>query len=174
MPSFDKLYTIPVTSKNRILGSPGGRYMNSRNRALALAMLVSLSAMSAAAQTASSTEGTINGTITDSSGAVLPGVRITLSGSAVMGTPVTTTDQNGAYRFPALAPGDYKLVFEQTGFGSVTREGIRITLGFTATVNVEMKPGAVSENVTVTGESPVIDVQSNSVSTSLDAGKMAS
>ena len=147
--------------------------MNFQHRALASTLLLVLFAASASAQTASSTEGTINGTVADSSGAVLPGVKITLSGPAVMGTPVTTTDQNGAYRFPALLPGDYKLVFEQPGFGTVTREGIRITLGFTAAVNVEMKPGAVSENITVTGESPVIDVQSNSISTSLDAGKMA-
>ena len=90
-----------------------------------------------------------------------------------MGTPNTTTDQNGAYRLPPLQPGDYNVKFEQSGFSTVTQQGIHLTLGFTATVNVEMKPGAVSENVTVTDEAPAIDVQANNVSTSLDAQKLA-
>jgi len=90
-----------------------------------------------------------------------------------MGTPSTTTDQNGTYRLPPLQPGDYNVRFEQTGFTTLTQQAIHLTLGFTATVNVEMKPGAVTENVTVTGEAPVIDVQANAVSTALDAGKLA-
>lgn len=115
----------------------------------------------------------IVGTVTDSSGARLPGVKVTATGSAAMGTPNTTTDQNGAYRLPPLQPGDYNVKFEQSGFSTVTQQGIHLTLGFTATVNVEMKPGAVSENVTVTDEAPAIDVQANNVSTSLDAQKLA-
>ena len=127
----------------------------------------------AVAQTASSTEGAILGTVVDSSGASIPGVKVTASGPAAMGTPSTTTDQNGFYRLPALPPGDYKLAFEQSGFGTVTREGIHISLGFTATVNTEMKPGAVAENITISADAPVIDTQSNNVSTTLDAQAMA-
>ena len=141
-------------------------------RSAAVTAILMLFAISLAAQIAGTTEGIINGVVTDSSGAVLPGVKVTASGSAAMGTPSTITDQNGTYRLPALPPGDYKVVFEQAGFGTVTREGIHISLGFTATVNAEMKPGAVSENVTVVAESPVIDVQSNSVSTALDSRQM--
>src|SRR5258708_2777866 len=122
--------------------------MSFHNRAIALASLLACFITCVAAQPASTTEGTINGAVTDISGAVLPGVKVTLSGAAVMGTPVTSTDQNGLYRLPALLPGDYRVVFERDGFGTVTRERIHISLGFTATVNVEMKPGAVSENVT--------------------------
>lgn len=137
------------------------------------AILLSPLAINLPAQIASTTEGTVNGTVTDSTGAVLAGVKVTLTGAAVMGAPSTTTDQNGTYRLPALPPGDYRILFEQAGFGTVTREGIHITLGFTAMVNVEMKPGAVTENVVVVAESPVIDVQSNSVSTSLESRQMA-
>src|SRR5262245_39619541 len=111
--------------------------------------------VSAPAQTVSATSGAINGTATDATKAVLPGVTVTLSGPVVMGTPATVTDQSGVFRFQALAPGDYKLTFDLPGFGSVTREGIHVSLGFTATVNVEMTAAGVTENVTVSGASPV-------------------
>ena len=125
------------------------------------------------AQTVSSTTGSINGTVSDSTKAVIPGVSIALSGPAVMGTPSTVTDANGKFRFASLAPGDYQLVFELSGFGPVTRSGIRVALGFTATVNVEMTPGAVAETVTVSGASPVVDLQSTNVTTHFDAEKLA-
>src|SRR5215471_12209021 len=125
-------------------------------------------------QTASMTAGSINGTVTDTTKAVLPGVTITLSGSSVMGAPTTITDQSGGFRLPNLAPGDYKLTFELTGFGTVTRDGIHVSLGFTATVNVEMNPGAVAETVTVSGASPVVDLQSTNVTTHFDAERLAS
>ena len=124
-------------------------------------------------QTASTTAGSINGTITDTTKAVLPGVTVTLSGPSAMGTPTTVTDQGGAFRLPNVAPGDYKLTFELTGFGSVTRESIHVSLGFTATVNVEMHPGSVAETVTVSGASPVVDLQSTNVTTHFDAEKLA-
>src|SRR5215831_18798101 len=119
------------------------------------------------------TAGSINGTVTDTTKAVLPGVTITLSGSSVMGAPTTITDQNGGFRLPNLAPGDYKLTFQLTGFGTVTRDGIHVSLGFTATVNVDMNPGAVAETVTVSGGSPVVDLQSTNVVTHFDAEKLA-
>src|SRR6476469_2581056 len=102
------------------------------------AALFATAVLSANAQTVSSTTGAINGSVTDSTKAVLPGVAVTLSGPSVMGTPSTVTDASGAFRFPSLPPGDYQLVFELGGFGPVTRSGIRVALGFTATVNIEM------------------------------------
>ena len=119
------------------------------------------------------TSGTISGTVTDATQAVLPNVTVHLSGPAVMGTPTATTDANGYYRFPTLSPGDYKLVFQLEGFGTITREGIHISLGFTATVNVALKPGGVAESITVSGEAPVIDVGANNVTTSLDTQKLS-
>ena len=139
-----------------------------------VAALISRAVASADAQTVSSTTGAINGTVTDSTKAVLPGVSITLSGSSVMGTPTTVTDANGAFRFPSLAPGDYQLVFELSGFGAVTRSSIHVSLGFTATVNIEMTPGAVAETVTVSGASPVVDLRATNVTTHFDAEKLAS
>lgn len=115
--------------------------------AFTLAMLVASGAPYA--QTVSTTTGAINGTATDTTKAVLPGVTVTLSGPAVMGTPTAVTDQNGFFRLPSLAPGDYKLTFELSGFGAVTRENVHVALGFTATVNIEMNPGSVAETITV-------------------------
>jgi Carboxypeptidase regulatory-like domain/TonB dependent receptor len=126
-----------------------------------------------AAQTVTSTTGAINGTVTDSTSAVLPGVTVTLSGPALMGTGTAVTDQNGTYRFSTVAIGDYTLTFELPGFGTVTREGIRVSVGFTATVNTEMSPGSVAENVTVSGASPVVDVQATAINNHFDAEKLA-
>jgi len=138
-----------------------------------LAILLLGAAPFALAQTPSSTVGAINGIVTDSTKAVLPGVTVTLSGPSVMGTPTTVTDATGAFRFGSLAPGDYQLVFELSGFGAVTRPGIRVALGFTATVNIEMTPGSVAETITVSGASPVVDLQSTNVTTHFDADKLA-
>ncbi len=127
----------------------------------------------AAGQTLTATTGAMNGSVVDSTKGVLPGVRVTLSGPSLMGTPSTVTDVAGAYRFSAVPPGEYKLVFELAGFGTVTHEGIRVSVGFIATVNVEMNPGALTENVTVSGAAPVVDVSNSSVATQFDAKKLA-
>jgi Carboxypeptidase regulatory-like domain len=125
-------------------------------------------------QTVSSSAGAITGTVTDSTKSVLPGVIVALSGPAVMGTPITTTSENGTFRFATVAPGEYTVKFELSGFGTVIREGIRVGVGFTATVNTELSPATVAESVTVSGQSPVVDVISNQMTTRYDTGLLAS
>lgn len=103
--------------------------------------------------------GSIAGTVKDATGAVLPDVGVTLSSHALIGGPrAVTTDQHGYYKFLDLKPGDYILKFEMSGFKTLIREGVTITSSFEATVNVQMEVGQVIESVTVSGESPVIDV----------------
>jgi Carboxypeptidase regulatory-like domain len=126
------------------------------------------------AQTVSSSAGAITGTVTDSTKSVLPGVIVTLAGPAVMGAPIVTTGENGTFRFPTVAPGEYTITFELAGFGTVIREGIRVGVGFTATVNTELTPATVAESVTVTGQSPVVDVTSNQMVTRYDTDMLAS
>jgi len=148
--------------------------MTTATRAATVAFVVLAVSGAARAQTVSTTAGAVNGTVTDATKAVLPGVTVTVSGPAVMGAQTTITDRNGFFRVPSLAPGDYKVTFELSGFGTITRENIHVGLGFTATVNVEMSPGSVAETITVSGASPVVDLQSTNVTTHFDTERLAS
>src|SRR2546428_761090 len=103
----------------------------------------------------------IAGAVRDTSGAVLPGVTVEAA-SPVLIEKVRTvvTDAEGRYDIVALRPGSYVLTFSLTGFSTVKREAIELTAGFTATVNAEMRVGALEETVTVSGASPLVDIQS--------------
>lgn len=133
---------------------------------------LALSGLSAA-QTAGGA-GVITGSVTDNTRALLPGVTVTVSGASVMGTPSAVTGEQGTYRIPSLPPGDYTVKFELAGFGTVIREGIRVGVGFTATLNVELNLASVAESVTVSGQSPVVDVTSTTVATRFDEQVLAS
>jgi hypothetical protein len=110
-----------------------------------------------------SATGTIQGRVADTSGAVLPGVTVTASSPSMLGVQTTVTSENGNYRFPAVPPGTYTITYELPGFNTVRREGIQITLGFTANINIELALATLEETVTVTGESPVIDTTATRV-----------
>jgi len=143
------------------------------HRLLVAVSLVFTLTSPAAGQTVSATTGALIGTVTDSTKAVLPGVTVTLSGTALMGTSVGVTDERGNYRFSALPPGDYRVSFELSGFRASMHEGIKIGVGFTGTLNVELIPGAIEETVTVSSQSPVVDVQTTSIVTRFEADKLA-
>jgi carboxypeptidase family protein len=127
----------------------------------------------AGAQMASSTTGAITGTITDATGAVLSGVTVAMSGSAEMGARTATSSSEGFYRFPAIPPGEYSLVFAQRGFTRATRIGIHVGPGFTATVDVRLSVEGVQENLIVTSESAVIDKQSTATGASFNARQLS-
>jgi hypothetical protein len=126
-------------------------------------ILIASMAMLVTAQLAQAqTTGSITGTVTDASGAVLPGVNVTISGDRLIGGPQTqVSDASGTYRFDRLVPGSYNVKFELQGFRTVDRPDVRISAAFVATINGKMEVGAVSETITVTGESPTVDVRSN-------------
>ena len=100
------------------------------------------------------------GAVRDSSGGVLPGVTVEASSPALI-TKVraSVTDDGGQYRIPDLPPGTYKITFTLPGFATVVREGVALTGGGVMTIGAEMRVGALEETITVTGESPVVDVQ---------------
>lgn len=114
---------------------------------------------------AQGTTGSVNGTVSDNTGAILPGVTVTASGSAIMGVQTAVTNEQGQYRFPALPPGTYRLQYQLSGFSTVVREGIVVSLGFTATINVPLQLATIQESVTVTGASPVVDTQNSNIQT---------
>ncbi len=102
----------------------------------------------------------ISGTVRDVTGAVLPGVTVEAGSPALIEKVRTVvSDAAGQYKVVSLPPGVFTVTFSLTGFGSVRREGIELTTGFTATVDSELRVGAVEETVTVSGVSPIVDVQ---------------
>jgi outer membrane receptor protein involved in Fe transport len=111
----------------------------------------------------------LTGTVADSTGAVLPGVTVTTFEQARAGdVQVAITDAGGVYRFPSLIPGTYSVTVELPGFKTVKREGIRLPLGTTITVDVQMGVATQSETITGTAASPTVDVKSSASSTNLD------
>jgi len=115
-----------------------------------------------AAQTGQ-TFGELVGKVTDDQGGALPGVTVTLSGPAVMGTPTATTTGTGQYRFPAVNSGTYNLKYELAGFAPLLREGIVVPVRQTITVDAQMKLASLQETVTVSGSSPTVDVENTKV-----------
>lgn len=129
-------------------------------RALGVAFVILLFTSSGAQ--AQVETGSITGTVTDASGAILPGVTATLTGERLIGGAQSqVTDATGAYRFDRLPPGAYTVKFELQGFKTVTRDDIRVNASFVATVNARLEVGSVSETITVTGASPTVDTRSN-------------
>src|SRR6185503_16785794 len=105
--------------------------------------------------------GTIAGAVKDASGAVLPGVMVEASSPALIEkVRSVVTDGSGQYQIVSLPPGVYTVTFTLAGFSTVKREAIEVNINFTATVNADLKVGTVAETITVTGETPVVDLQS--------------
>jgi hypothetical protein len=105
---------------------------------------------------------TIAGVVKDVSGGVLPGVTVEASSPELIEKVRTViTDGTGQYRIISLRPGIYSVTFSLTGFSSVKREGLEIKVGVVTSVNADLKVGAVEETITVSGETPVVDVQSS-------------
>jgi hypothetical protein len=102
----------------------------------------------------------IAGVVKDTSGAVMPGVTVEASSPALIErVRSVTTDAQGQYKILDLRPGTYAVTFTLPGFSTIKREGIELPATFTATVNADLRVGALEETVTVTGASPVVDMQ---------------
>ncbi len=104
----------------------------------------------------------IAGVVRDTSGAVLPGVTVEAASPVLIERVRTsTTDGQGLYRIVDLRPGVYTVTFTLPGFGSVRREGLELTSGFTASINVDLQVGDLAETVVVSGASPVVDLRNS-------------
>ena len=139
-----------------------------------LGSLFLLGLLAVALPTRAFAQATITGVVADASGAVLPGVTVEASSPALIEKVRTVvTDGTGQYRIVDLPAATYVLTFTLTGFSTVRREGIRLTGSFTATVNAQLSVGALEETVTVTGESPIVDVQGAKVQQTIDDSTIA-
>ena len=106
------------------------------------------------------TAGALAGVVTDDTGGVLPGVTVEASSPALIEkTRSVVSDDVGRYQITDLRPGTYDVTFTLPGFSVVRRSGIVLTTGFTANINAALAVGSVEETVTVTGDTPVVDVQ---------------
>ena len=114
-------------------------------------------------------QAAISGVVKDASGAVLPGVTVEASSPVLIEKVRTTvTDGTGQYAIPDLRPGVYVVKFSLTGFAPVEREGVQLSGTFTARINADLRVGGLEETVKVTGETPVVDVQSTQQERVLD------
>ena len=114
-------------------------------------------------------QASIAGVVRDTSGAVLPGVTVEASSPALIEKVRTvTTDGTGQYRIVDLRPGVYSVTFSLSGFNAFKRDGIELEGSFVATVNAELRVGELTETITVSGESPLVDVQSVRTTQTID------
>ncbi len=129
----------------------------------ALRRLVYLLALAAFAPAVyAQTGASISGTVKDTSGGVLPAVTVEASSPALIEkVRVAVTDATGQYKIENLRPGTYTVTFTLSGFNTYKREGVALEGSFVATVNADLSLGNVAETVTVSGETPVVDVQTS-------------
>jgi hypothetical protein len=107
-----------------------------------------------------SAQSAIAGVVKDTSGAVMPGVTVEAASPALIErTRSVVTDGQGLYKIVDLRPGVYDVTFTLPGFNTVKRDAVELPANFTATINAELRVGSLEETVTVSGQSPVVDVQ---------------
>ena len=132
---------------------------------LALGVSLAFLAEVASAQTGA---GGLRGFVKDESGAVLPGVTVTATSPELIQPTVVTTDETGLYRLNNLPPGNYVIAAELSGFATTRRENILVRAGQTFTLDIQMGLSTLSETITVSGESPMIETTKPTTSITLD------
>lgn len=125
-------------------------------------LLIPVALLSLASAASAQDTGEIGGRVTDASGAVLPGVLVTLTSPVLLQAATATTSETGSYRFPRLSIGTYNIAFELAGFSRVLRENIEVEIGFTALVNATLQIPGIEETVTVAAAIPIVDTRDSS------------
>ncbi len=124
-----------------------------------IALLATVALMATSTAFAQSNTGQISGRATDASGAVLPGVVVTVTGPTMLQPETSVTAETGTFQFVGLLPGRYSVRFELSGFKTFVREDVPVTVGTNTTANASLEVSALQETVTVSGESPVVDTK---------------
>ena len=133
-----------------------------------VASLVALSVLLPSLTAGQTGDGSLRGYVKDEQGGVLPGVTVTGTSPTLQAAVVGVTDSTGYYRLNNLPPGTFTVTAELTGFSTTRREGIVMRAGLTFTVDIEMKVGALSETVTVSGDSPMIETSKPTSTLNMD------
>ncbi|MEQ1949068.1 MAG: carboxypeptidase regulatory-like domain-containing protein [Bryobacteraceae bacterium] len=111
---------------------------------------------------------TLNGTITDQSGAAVPAAKVTVSQAAIGLTRTTETTNSGLYAFPSLPVGGYTISVEKSGFGPAKAENVDLSIGTTSTLDFKLQVGTTTETVNVTTEAPLVETSQSQTSTVID------
>ena len=138
-----------------------------RSRAVWLVIVAIACVLMASPGYAQIGQGRLTGTVTDAQGAVLPGVTVTATSPALIGVRTALTEADGRFLFPGMPSGTYKLTFELQGFRKIDRDNVIVVLGQTISLDAQMQIGGLAENVTVIADSPVVDVSTTKIGTSL-------
>jgi hypothetical protein len=138
-----------------------------------MVVVLALAAAIAAPAWAQQQTGSISGRAEDTSGAALPGVTVSItSDNLIGGARTAVTDESGTYRFTLLPGGKYTVKFELAGFGTLNIEGVSLNAGGAATINGKLDLATIQETVTVTSQSPTIDLESSKVAVNWDQQKL--
>src|SRR5262245_7882679 len=145
--------------------------LSSSKRRFCLSLVFGTALLMAVADTRVSAQGTIGsilGTVTDSSGSVVPGATVTAKNTGTGALQPTVSDDQGRYRIPALPVGDYEVTTELQGFQSVVHTGIRLSAGADVVVDFKLPVGQIEELLTVTAAVPLVNTTSASLGTVVD------
>lgn len=141
-------------------------------RRLTSAVLSALIGVLYAAGAGAQTGGTLQGLVTDDQGLSLPGATVTLTNAETGWTRTLVADGEGWYRAPALPPGPYEIKAELSGFATIVRSRVPLSLGQELTVNVTLKVATLQETVTVTAASPLVETTSNTLGTTISRDQL--
>lgn len=134
-----------------------------RRQWLAVGLGLALAILAGVVPAMAQTTGTLDGKVTDDTGQPLPGVTVTITGDTLIGSRSVTTDLDGTYRFPSIPPGAYKVRATLSGFSDIEKSGVRVGIDRSVTQNLQMRLATESVEVTVIGETPVVDQTSTTV-----------
>jgi hypothetical protein len=143
-----------------------GRFHAAKSASIAVAFALLFSSLAIAQQTITAT---LSGTVSDNSGAVVSGARITLTAVERGLTRTFTTNDTGEYVFSLLPPATYSMQVEVNGFKTYHQNGVILAAGQSARQSVTLSPGAVSESVTVTTEAPLLNADNANISSDISA-----
>jgi hypothetical protein len=135
-----------------------------------LALILCALALPSLAQVAA---GSVSGTVTDSTGAVLAAAKITAESTALVQPQTTESLSTGTYRLQGLPPGTYKFTYEMRGFNTVIREGVTVAVGVNSTLDIQLSPGTQQQSVVVTGEAPLVDTLNTYVQNTVSTQQLA-